>query len=83
MIDTVSDLIDALGGNHPVATALGVQHNTVSGWRVRGLPPWACAPLRTAAELAGKSCSPAMFAIKRPASLAPDLREPPSSEVAA
>lgn len=68
MISTVSELIDALGGTGEVARRLGVKDNTVSTWRRddRGLPAWACAPLRRALNDAGENADPALFEIKRP-----------------
>lgn len=35
---TPDSVIDALGGNVPVASALSVVPATVSGWRARGIP---------------------------------------------
>jgi hypothetical protein len=66
MVTTEGELIDRLGGNTAVADRLGVRHNTVSGWRSRGFPPWATVSLREAAEAAGIVAAPALFEIKRP-----------------
>lgn len=66
MILSASDLIDALGGNHAVAEEFGVQHNTVSTWRGRGFPGWACARLRAMAERGGHQCAATLFDIKPP-----------------
>jgi hypothetical protein len=49
MIKTASQLIDALGGTSAVADAFGVQDNTISTWRTRGFPAWACIRFREAA----------------------------------
>jgi YdaS antitoxin of YdaST toxin-antitoxin system len=35
---TPTSAIDALGGTGAVAEALGVPNNTVSTWRIRGIP---------------------------------------------
>jgi hypothetical protein len=66
MISTESALIDALGGNLVVAEQLGVKHNTVSGWRARGFPPWAAIRLQAEAMTAGIATDPELFQIRRP-----------------
>ncbi|MGE5151195.1 MAG: hypothetical protein ACM3II_13825 [Rhodospirillaceae bacterium] len=68
MICTTSELIDALGGTGEVARRLGVKDNTVSTWRRndRGLPGWACAPLRHALAEIGEQADPVLFEIRRP-----------------
>lgn len=38
-INTVSEVIDRLGGNSVVAAALGLTPNAVGNWRERGFPP--------------------------------------------
>ena len=62
---TVADVIDGLGGNRPVAEALGLRENTVSTWRVRGLPAWVRGDLRTMAEAAGISFDESIFGPRR------------------
>lgn len=64
MIMTPSELIDELGGTGVVANLLGVRDNTVSTWRERGFPAWACDRMRQAAAGAGKVTDPALFEIK-------------------
>lgn len=76
MIVTVTDLIDALGGNQTVAAMLGVQHNTVSTWRERGLPGWACSRLRDAADAAALRYECALFEIRARSKLAPSPPTP-------
>jgi hypothetical protein len=39
MLESVDEIIDALGDTGAVATALGTKPSTVSSWRVRGIPP--------------------------------------------
>jgi hypothetical protein len=70
MIETISALIDALGGNAVVGEMLGVKHNTVSGWRVRGLPPWATVRLQQMAAATGLRTVPSLFEIRRREALA-------------
>lgn len=60
-IVSVGDLIDALGGTGAVAGTLGVQDNTVSTWRWRGLPGWARMPLDDAARKMGLTVDPSVF----------------------
>jgi len=64
MITTASQLIDALGGTSAVADAFGVQNNTISTWRARGFPAWACARLRHAAIAAALTADEGLFEIK-------------------
>jgi len=66
MIETVSSLIDELGGTKTVATMLGVKDNTVSTWRRgdRGFPAWACSKLRDAAKSAGLNVDDGLFEIR-------------------
>lgn len=64
MISTPSDLIDVLGGNRPVATLFGVRQNTVSTWRQRGFPAWACARLRAEAQAGALRFDESLFDIK-------------------
>lgn len=64
MITTASQLIDALGGTSAVAAVFGVQDNTISTWRARGFPAWACARLREAATAASLQADEVLFEIK-------------------
>ena len=66
MIMTASDLLYALGGNSAVAALLKVKHNTVSGWRVRGLPAWTFRDLRAAASDRSLKVSEGVFDVPRP-----------------
>ena len=45
-IETVDEVINALGGNTRVAKALGTTSKAVSNWRKRGLPPQTADALR-------------------------------------
>jgi hypothetical protein len=64
MIASASELINELGGTGEVAGALGVKDNTVSTWRERGFPAWACERLRALAVVKGKQADPQLFEIK-------------------
>lgn len=64
MITTASQLIDALGGTSAVAAVFGVQDNTISTWRARGFPAWACARLRETAVAAALKTDESLFEIK-------------------
>ena len=64
MIKTASDLIDALGGNRTVAAVFGVQDNTISTWRTRGFPAWACIRFREAALAAALKVDDRLFETK-------------------
>jgi hypothetical protein len=75
MISTATALIDALGGNQVVAELLGVQHNTVSTWRVRGFPAWACGRLRAAADAGEHRYAPELFEIRPPQNMRPAAAE--------
>ena len=61
MIETPGDLIDGLGGTGAVAQLIGVKDNTVSTWRERGIPGWACVRLRDAADAADLRTDPRLF----------------------
>lgn len=50
---TVGSIIDALGGTKEVAELLSCAPSTVSGWRSRGIPGDAWAPLAEAAQAKG------------------------------
>ena len=50
---TPDSVIDALGGNVPVASALSLHPSTVSGWRVRGIPSAYWLPLSRWADERG------------------------------
>lgn len=65
MIATADAFIDALGGNRPVGTALGVAENTVSTWRVRGFPAWVRDELRQMAAAASVNYDPVIFETRR------------------
>lgn len=64
MITTASQLIDALGGTSALADTFGVQDNTISTWRNRGFPAWACGRLREAASSAGLNADEDLFEIR-------------------
>jgi hypothetical protein len=64
VIKTASDLIDALGGNKTVAAIFGVQDNTISTWRTRGFPAWACIRFREAAIAAALNVDDKLFETK-------------------
>lgn len=66
MIETPDHLIDELGGNQAVAALLDVKHNTVSGWRIRGLPAWTHTALRELVEARGLTVISAVFAAQKP-----------------
>lgn len=61
MISTAGELIDGLGGTGAVAKLLEVEDSTVSTWRVRGLPAWACRPLEEAAKQTELSVDASLF----------------------
>jgi len=65
MIATADALIDALGGNRALGGHFGVAENTVSTWRVRGIPAWVRDELREMAVAASIKCDPAIFEIRR------------------
>ena len=64
MIKTASQLIDALGGTGTVAAVFGVQDNTISTWRTRGFPAWACIRFREAALAAALKVDNRLFETK-------------------
>lgn len=64
MICTANDLIDELGGTGAIAGLFGVKDNTVSTWRVRGLPGWTCARLKELVDEKGSQVDPQLFEIK-------------------
>lgn len=39
MLDTVDDIIEALGGTHKAAATLGVGPSAISNWKARGRIP--------------------------------------------
>jgi hypothetical protein len=65
--ETISELIDRLGGTNRVAAALGIKVNAISNWRVKGaIPPRYFLPL---SMLCRNRCrlAPEWFrAVKRP-----------------
>ena len=65
MIATADALIDALGGNRVLGGHFDVAENTVSTWRVRGIPAWVRDELREMAIAASIQYDPAIFEIRR------------------
>lgn len=61
MIETATDLIDALGGTSAVAEQLGASQSAVSNWRNRGVPAWARLPLARECERRGLPVDPDLF----------------------
>jgi hypothetical protein len=70
-INSIDELVDALGGPKAIATWLGISQAAVSLWKSRGhIPPGWHIRLYAAALRRGKSVNPAVFGID-PQDMAP------------
>ena len=54
-------IIDALGGDYPVARRLGIKPPSVHGWRKHGIPDFRLAQLAHDIEAEGISCRQELF----------------------
>lgn len=62
MLETVGEIIDALGGNAKAGALVGVGASAVSNWRSRGrIPAELFLAFSTALESLGKRANPALF----------------------
>lgn len=62
MLDTVDKIIEALGGTHKAAAALGVVPSAISNWKARGRIPSAQFFAITAAlRESGSEAAPGLF----------------------
>lgn len=62
MLETVDQIIEALGGTNKVAAALGVGPSAISNWKARGrIPSEQYFVIKSALHAGGKEPAPAIF----------------------
>lgn len=67
MLNSVDDVLEALGGTAAVALLAGVGASAVSNWRVRGkIPQENFLLVRDALAGLGKEAAPSVFGFKEP-----------------
>jgi hypothetical protein len=64
-LKTIDEVIKALGGSGAVAEKIGVAGNTVSTWRRRGIPAWACGTMQQECEEQKVDADPDLFRPRR------------------
>ena len=81
MLNTPEEVIDALGGNQPVAELFGVGSSAVSNYKKTGFPAWLLLRLASECEARGLSLNPSLLEARKPARRA-DPATPAPAEAA-